>query len=162
MEERGSLGYRKDALRAGWSHPLGRDRLWAALRERGVRPDLLALAMPDPEQRSLLLVRVRRYSDLSHEGRWRSAREDARGVDPVTLRIGALPRDRLRAGRDALEAGTLDAALRWIVEARGRGNAWQATERVWTAHLVDDAVVVAEQQRQARGAYLGFTGVEDL
>jgi hypothetical protein len=161
VEERGSRGYTKDALRAGWTHPLGRDRLWAILRERGVHPDLLALAMPDPEERPLLLVRVRRYGDLSLEGRWRRDADDA-ALDPVTLRIAALPRDRLHAGRDALAAGTLDAALQWILDARGRGNAWQATERVWTAHLVDGAVVVAEQQRQSRGAYLGFIGAEDL
>jgi len=161
MELEPSRGHWKDPLRPGWSHPLGRDRIWESLRERGVRVDGLALAMPSPEERPLRLIRARRYGDLSLEGKRRREDEDRGAFDPVTLRIFALPHDRLASGRAALASGALDAALQWIVEARARGNAWQATERLWTAHLVDGAGVVGEDQRQARGAYLGFTGLED-
>jgi hypothetical protein len=161
MEHEPSRGHGKDPLRAGWSHPLGRDRIHTFLLERGVRLDRLALAMPSPEDRPLLLIRARRYGDLSLEGKRRLQDEDRQALDPVSLRIFALPRDQLASGREALVPGALDAALRWIVDARDRGNAWQATERLWTAHLVDGAAVVSEDQRQSRGAYLGYTGLED-
>ena len=161
MELEPSRGHKKDPLRPGWSHPFGRDRIHASSRERGVQVDRLALAMPSPEDRPLLLIRVRRYSDLSLEGKHRRQNEDRLALDPVTLRISALPHDQLAAGREALACGALDAALQWIIDARGRGNPWQATERLWTAHLVDGAAVIAEDQRQSGGAYLGFTGLED-
>lgn len=144
-----------------WAHPIGRDRIQRALAERGVRVDRLVLAMPPLGARPLLLIRVRRFTDLSVEGKRHAEHEDRSTSDPVTLWIPALPRDRLAAGRAAIDAGALDSALQWIVDARARGNAWQATERLWTAHLVDGAVVVAEHQRQSRGSSLGSTGLED-
>lgn len=151
----------RDPLRPGWTHPIGRDGVYGLLLKRGVRVDRLVLAMPAPEDRPLLLVRARRYSDLSVEGKRHCQDEDRSTFDPVTLRISALPNDQLVSGRDAIAGGVLDLALQWVVDTRARGNAWQATERLWTAHLVDGAVVVAEDQRQSNGAYLGSTGVED-
>lgn len=160
MERQPSRGHRKEPVRPGWSHPFGRDRIWASLHERGVQVERLVLAMPSPVDRPLLLVRVRRYGDLSAEAD-HHRQDDRRALDPVTLRISALPHDRLEAGRAALASGVLDAALQWVIEARARGNAWQATERLWTAHLVDGAAVVAEDHRQSRTASLGLTGLED-
>jgi hypothetical protein len=153
--------WRRHPLRSGWTYPIGRNRVQASLLEFGVQLCSLALAMPPLGSTSVQLIRVRRYGDVSHLGKRLQQDERTSMLDPIALRIFATPRDHLPGARGAFDAGALDQALQWVVTARTRGNAWQSTERLWRAHLVEGVLTTSEEQRQSRGPLLGSIGVDE-
>ncbi|MFE4541040.1 hypothetical protein [Arthrobacter sp. NPDC056727] len=119
--------YDRDKLPGGWTYPLGRDEVTAALVSADVTLGSLSFSAGPLRADNLYVVRVYWPSDA------KAKYYDAPGfeAEPLMLSVQAVPSSqRLLIGK-ALRDTWLERAVGWAIRAPQRGNAWTASEHHW-------------------------------
>jgi hypothetical protein len=139
--------YERNRTWTGWSYPIGRTLVEAALRKAGVR--LLSLTFRQPghggDSTVIALLRAGRYADIGatyHLTRGMPARPR------TTLALSAVPSSlRPRAAEALTTGGALDGACSWLARAEQADPTWFDTSHDWTAYLDNGALGVVESER---------------
>ena len=135
--------YSKDRLTDGWTYPLGRGQIEAALREAGAVLDYLTLGLPDLPLRS----GVQKVFDVMWLGDARAGYHLGRNrPDGSTLimRWTAVPSAQRAAIAQQLSDGVLAEGCRWAAEAPTKGNVWTSSEHRFLVTHSDGVVRVTQ------------------
>ncbi|MFC5003782.1 hypothetical protein ACFPIJ_38905 [Dactylosporangium cerinum] len=139
--------YRRDRTWTGWSYPIGRTPVEAALRKAGVR--LLSLNFSQPgrggDSTVITLLRADRYADIGttyHLTRGTPRRPR------TTLALSAVPSSlRSQAAEALTTGGALDGACAWLARAEKADPTWLDKSHNWTAYLDSGVLRVMESER---------------
>ena len=136
-------GYDRGKLQDGWSYPVGRTIVEAALRAAGIYLLSLGFAMHGGTTNDPLLLRATRYRDIGNTvylPRGTSARSRC------VLAVYAVPSGARAQARAVLTTeGGLDRACAWLATAESADPTWNYRSRSWTASLLNGALHVAEK-----------------
>lgn len=137
--------YDRNRTWSGWSYPIGRTVVEAALREAGVR--LLSLGFHQPAGRvdgGVQLLRADRYAET---GATYGLRRGTPDRSRAALVLYAVPGAVRPGAAAALTAGAgLRSACAWLAAAEAASPTWHDTSHYWLLYLRDGVLSVHELQ----------------
>ncbi|GAA2590740.1 hypothetical protein GCM10010435_81790 [Winogradskya consettensis] len=128
--------YDRDRLQAGWSYPVGRTVVEAALRVAGVHLLSLDFTMQGGSATDPILLRATRYRDMGNTSYYRT-----RGTPELSrcvLALHAVPSGvRAEAHAALTTGGGLDRAFAWLAATESADPTWLYKSHSWTARLLN-------------------------